>query len=147
MPKRISPPANQANLETCLDEYLNQIKELIRQRAIDLTEPPLPVGSPGSPLFGFQELSQAIDEFAPGIPVQKEKRRWYAVLFEYFPPFTLLCFLLAIIFGYLGFSAWGRATGNSVAAAGFLDITKIFAGAIVGSTSAVAITNLARKKR
>jgi len=146
MPRRISPPASQDNLEACLDEYLNRIKECIRQRATELTEPSFPGNAQSHSSFGLQELTQAIDEFAPGVPVQIGREKWHNVLFQYFPPFTILCFLLAIIFGYLGFSAWSKDPNHSVGS-GFLDIAKIFAGAIVGSTSATAISNLSRKKR
>jgi hypothetical protein len=50
--------------------------------------------------------------------------------FELFSPFTLICFALTLAFGGLGLSSKDSKISSS-----FLDIAKIFAGALVGSTT------------
>lgn len=55
-------------------------------------------------------------------------------VFEFTTGLTAICALLAIVFGWLGFWAQGGISE------GWLDITKIFAGAVVGSAGATAIS-------
>lgn len=76
----------------------------------------------------YQDIAEAFDETIGRreIPVAKTS------FFDLFPPFTLLCFSLCIVFGAFGLFGGKKDTNYN---GGFLDISKIFAGAIVGSAT------------
>ncbi len=91
------------------------------------------------------DLTRAIDEILDGRLLHEEPQpKWYEQFFKYFPPFTCLCAILCLAFAALGLliptptdQNIAKTTGNQIA--GFLDIAKIFAGAIVGSTASIAL--------
>jgi hypothetical protein len=89
------------------------------------------------------DLNRAILEYAPGQPIQEiiqhqveagvaaasaEPWSWRRSLLRSISGVTIIAAVLAIVFGVLGFVGVGGTSG-------FLDISKIFAGAIVGSTA------------
>lgn len=80
------------------------------------------------PLVDLEILAKAISEASEGKAASIS-------FFDLFPPFTLVCAVLCILFGSLGL--FGAASTTP----GFLDIAKIFAGALVGSTASVALTS------
>ncbi|MBX9298674.1 hypothetical protein [Chromobacterium piscinae] len=85
-------------------------------------------------------LGLAVDELLQGRSVAERPG-----FFDLFPPFTCVCALLCLAFAGFGLlfplfadSVAGAGKGSALVA-GFLDIAKIFAGAIVGSTSSVVL--------
>ena len=119
-----------------LQEQLEKIKERILKEASasaaaeDREQPEL------------EDLSSAYLKYVPGTKAYRER---YPSLLSIFGAFvervfssvtglTLVTAILAIVFGYLGFRAVDTETR-----AGFLDICKILAGAVVGSTGTAAV--------
>lgn len=126
-----------------LDNHFKHVKDLIINRIEELSRDATEedVLSKG---LEHLHLSQAISEYAPGkkVSIAPEKGRF----FELFPPFTILCFLLAIIFAFFGIYALNnnsKITGGN----GFIDISKIFAGAIVGSTTSIVLGSMSSKSK
>jgi hypothetical protein len=70
-------------------------------------------------------------------PVVSPKRSWFA---DNVTGLMLVSFVLALAFGILG--AWGVSAAQNVkeATGGFLDIAKLFAGALVGAAGATVVT-------
>jgi hypothetical protein len=103
----------------------------------------------------LEDMTHALAE-ALGQRVPIAARTRWDKFFDWFPPFTCLSFVLCIAFGTLGFLAMSgrmdssrQASSSSTGtpakdlqslASGFLDVSKIFAGAIVGSTASVALS-------
>ena len=131
-------PYLSANLLDCLNDHTAELKEKIVVRARTLAAQRTGAGNNGSPIT-LPDLSQAISDVTCdrpkviSIPTRAER------LFAFLPPFTLVSAGLCAIFAVLGWLALHGNADSKFAgsAAGFLDIAKIFAGAIVGS-SAVA---------
>ncbi|MBT0571705.1 hypothetical protein KIK84_15370 [Curvibacter sp. CHRR-16] len=125
------------SLSTCLDDELNALRDQITARAAELAST--------TPVT-LQNLNQAMDEVVRGAAGSATLKRSFL---DYFPPFTLVCALLCLAFAVLGLVALHEdPSGTSKLAAasgGFLDIAKIFAGAIVGSTTSLALAG-ARSK-
>ena len=131
-----------ANLGAVLDEHLEDMKSRIAERALEIANGRgNQVDEEISPA-DLSSLNQAIEElvngrFSPNAIEQKFR------LFDWFPPFTIVCAILCLSFATLGLfplltSSENVAKMGSVTSS-FLDIAKIFAGAIVGSTSSVAL--------
>jgi hypothetical protein len=80
------------------------------------------------------DIADAAKVFAPGKSISEVKGAWRV-------GFTTWCALLTLAFGFLGLLAGagklGTAPGN---AQGWLDIAKVFAGAVVGSSGAEALS-------
>ncbi|MBA8735313.1 hypothetical protein [Chromobacterium violaceum] len=120
-----------ANLEKTLDERMEALRRQIARRAAEIA------GESGEPV-GIDSLGLAMDETLHG---RKTSRPGF---FELFPPFTCVCAALCLAFVAFGllFPLLDPIPGggkSSELVVGFLDIAKIFAGAIVGSTSSVVI--------
>ncbi len=118
--------------EVFLLSYLGELDADIKSRAKDLA---------GKDMPSTKNLAQAAFEYAPGKsgPMQKGwgERIWTA-LSSLFSSIIFLSALLAVTFGILGLSG-AAGGGDSTTTQGFLDIAKIFAGAVVGSAGASAV--------
>jgi hypothetical protein len=94
-------------------------------------------------------VDEAIQEYAPGHPVSEViadhvrqgvaasaplDESWLRSITRSINGVTIISALLAVAFGFLALSGVGGAEGGTTAS-GFLDIAKIFAGAVVGSTA------------
>jgi hypothetical protein len=83
-----------------------------------------------------KHVSQAAMRFAPGARYPDRITWWQSILAS-ISGITIISALLALLFGIL--SVWGpNSTGN-------IDIVKVFAGAIVGSTGAAVSTQLRKR--
>jgi hypothetical protein len=118
-----------ANLDNVLVDHLALIKKQIIEKAQEIARPSASSATEGESVeVDVASLKNAIDDVIKG----ERKNRF----FDLFPPFTVVCFVLCLAFGFLGF--FPKTAGG-----GYLDVAKIFAGAIVGSTSVA----LSRAKR
>ena len=143
-----------ANLNASLDEHLAKLKKQIADRAYDLAGASTDASEASEASEGemkcvdIPSLAKAIGEVTKeqGNPPEHGTR-----FFDLFPPFTCVCAGLCLAFATLGLLPL-VATDPNVAskaggqASGFLDIAKIFAGAIVGSTTSIALSS-SRAKR
>lgn len=134
-------------MENVIDEHLKTIKSMIIAKAYDFdsTDPSHIQKEQISP----RHLLKAINEYAPGISIENVDKppTFIYRFFELFPPITIVCFILTIAFGGFGIyalnnSGSGIQNGNS-----FIDIAKIFAGAIVGSTTSIAVKAYTNRRR
>lgn len=121
-----------------LDEYLEGIRAEIIKDASDTAKPSKGETIPPA------TVSESATKIARGrpcpelpiVPQPTKWERWGALLTN----ITLVSTILAIAFGLFGFT-----NPDPTAGAGYLDIAKIFAGAIVGSAGATAATSLRGK--
>lgn len=126
-----------------LNEHLFEIRGKIVARAKEL------LLDDDYELTKAAALSEAAKEYAPGKRFPNEQHNsWRESILSQLSAVTLISALLAIMFG-------GIAFGISIAAedgdpvpdvSGYIDLVKIFAGAVVGSTGAAAMANHARVK-
>jgi hypothetical protein len=141
-------------LKTSLEEMLSDFRRRISERACEIADQhsvsAAPTAAGGAEVesvrVSLRDLSQAVDELVQG---QLLGPGLLARFFDLFPPFTCICTVLCIAFAALGLIAMINGTAGKIGpstASGFLDIAKIFAGAIVGSTASIAI-GAARVKR
>lgn len=150
--KQDSAEGLSASLASSLDEHLSEVRAQIADRAYELASQSI---SPASNLDSTEKiqirlnnLSQATSEIIAGEASIKNSK--LARFFEYFPPFTCVCTILCITFAWLGLSALDKGNGGTEVAkatGSFLDIAKIFAGAIVGSTAATAISAIKSRRQ
>ena len=129
--------------ELWLDDHLFEIREKIIVRAKELLH------DADSELTKAAALSEAAKEYAPGMRFPDPKRHsWRENILSQLSAVTLISALLAIVFGCIAF-------GISIAAeegepvpdvSGYIDLVKIFAGAVVGSTGAAVVANHSRAK-
>jgi hypothetical protein len=86
------------------------------------------------------DLASAYSKHVKGELVERERfsrlSEFFNRVFGSISGLTIISAILAITFGYLGYLS--RDSPNHV---GLYDIAKIFAGAVVGSTGAAAISN------
>jgi hypothetical protein len=125
------------SLSSALDLHFEVLKKSIEEKVSELANDKEP---------NIRDLNEAVDFYTAGNPkIEEQKPSKYEVFFSYISPFTILCAFLAIAFALLGLV---NGAGSSLKGAqpGFLDISKIFAGAIVGSTSATALKAASSKK-
>ncbi len=127
-------------LDQALEEHMEKIKKKIMNRALE-------IASDAQDELSVTHLAAAIDEFAPGTHVFSHgevtvKRDF----FDYVPPVALLSTILAFAFAALGLWAiqGQQNIKEGLGGQGFLDIAKIFAGAIVGSATAVVASGARR---
>ncbi|WP_226701877.1 hypothetical protein [Microbulbifer elongatus] len=126
-----------------LNEHLFEIREKIVARANEL------LLDADYELTKAAALSEAAKEYAPGKRFPGEHQHsWRASILSQLSAVTLISALLAIVFGCIAF-------GISIAAeegepvpdvSGYIDLVKIFAGAVVGSTGAAAVASHTRGK-
>lgn len=125
------------SLTAVLDEHIAIIKELITTRTIHLAQTIQPEEQENTsrPIVLLRHLTQAINEFAPAEMLELKEKRFWTRFWEAITPFTVVCLIMTIVF-----AAFGAFYGTSSAdVRSFIDISKIFAGVIVGSTSAAFI--------
>jgi len=129
------------DLQSSLDQHSKRIQALIKRKASELAAQE-DLGVEEKPEITVLHLAEAIKTYAPGTEmphlkgVQKESSRFY----ERLPPITLISAILAIVFGIIGVVAIRYGQAADIDGKGFIDIAKIFAGAIVGSATTVAVT-------
>lgn len=141
----VSPiPDISANLNEVLEEELARIRATVETKArvlslaradFDRADDDLDDESSPVPAVQMEDLSRALQETLGKAGTVPPK----AAFFDLFPPFSCLCFLMCLIFGGFGLFRTGDKGG-------FLDIAKIFAGALVGSTTSTVI-GAARSRR
>ncbi|MCD4487248.1 hypothetical protein LQR31_22510 [Chromobacterium vaccinii] len=129
-----------SSLEAALDDRLAMLRRQIRERAQEISSAESG-GDPTAAGMDISALGQAVDELLQGRSVAERPG-----FFDLFPPFTCVCALLCLAFASFGLlfplfadSVAGAGKGSALVA-GFLDIAKIFAGAIVGSTSSIVLS-------
>jgi hypothetical protein len=129
-------PSNSELTSKVIEEQLNKIRERI------LKEAEASAASEDRDGPELEDIASAYLKYVPGTKAYKER---YPSLLSILGAFTervfssvtgltLVTAILAVVFGILGF----RATDTSTRA-GFLDICKILAGAVVGSTGTAAV--------
>lgn len=123
--KRFSDPANDA-----LEERLEHLRSWLIDKAVEIAEKTPSEKQPYSAMC----VLEAARLLPPGVEFRPPQRDippsfWSRVL-ESITGITLISAVLALAFGILGSI---KAASNASAAAGWLDIAKVFAGAIVGS--------------
>ena len=134
-------------LYIALQNHLIIVREKILTRA-DI------IASEAKEDINIIHMADAINEYAPGKQISQLselplKKGWLEGFFGYVPPVACLSAILAFAFAALGL--WALLGSSAVESAlgkqssGFLDIAKIFAGAIVGSATA-AVASGARGK-
>jgi len=86
-----------------------------------------------------KDVAQACAEFAPGNPFPTEQSLGQRIASS-ITGITIISAILAIVFGLIGFLGlrYGGQGADTVKA--FIDIAQIFAGAVVGSTGAAAVS-------
>ena len=119
-----------------LQEHLDEIKKKIEARAEKLMS--------GDGLSEQMAVAKAIEAFAPGHefvrPTEPRPTPFWSRISESFSGITLVSAALVVIFGLLGF--YDHSAADS--AQRWLDIAKIFAGAVVGSAG-VSVMSTSRK--
>jgi hypothetical protein len=127
------------SLKGSLDDELAGLRNKIAARALELAQERSLLSTGTSPPedapleISLQDLNQAMEEEVGKRPVPPRKTSF----FDLFPPFTCICCFLCLVFGWLGL--YGEKGGDKQAIQGFLDVSKIFAGALVGSTASIAM--------
>ena len=115
-----------------LQEHLDEIKKKIEARAEKIIS--------GDGLSEQMAVAKAAGEFAPGHefiqPKEPPPIPFWSRISESFSGITLVSAALVVIFGLLGF--YDHSAPDS--AQRWLDIAKIFAGAVVGSAGASVIS-------
>jgi hypothetical protein len=129
-----------------LTEHLAQIRAAIIARAEELAEEERGEDSPMKPAIRPIHYLKAIDELAPGREFDpaalKQSGLWHRFL-DSVSPITLIASLLTIVFA--AFGLWAVSSDpKGINGAAYLDIAKIFAGAIVGSASVAASSTIRR---
>ncbi|MGA2807049.1 MAG: hypothetical protein ABSE87_02890 [Terracidiphilus sp.] len=137
------------HLQGSLDEKIASLKDQISERArglaLERAKSQTGAKKQQGPAVDVSDLSQAIDEALCGDAAPARK----PTFFDLFSPFTCLCFLLCVTFGGLGLFARtgsGAPSGGAAPTQGFLDIAKIFAGALAGSTVSAPLKALKPKR-
>lgn len=142
------------NVLGAIQEHISLITELIKKHAIQLANDDLQ--DKDQPI-GIVYVAQALNDYAPGHIVPKQitdtRQGKWEVFFSYVSPLTIISSLLAILFAVLGLWASG-AVGDLppdkiklLDGKAYMDIAKIFAGAIVGSATASAASAIKRGKK
>lgn len=131
---RLSPGAH-----AFLDDHLAKIRERIIEEAARQAG-----GSPDGAIEPMV-VAEAAKSFAPGglVPLGAKRVSTMQRLLEPVSGLTLVCAVLAIIFGLLGLWAnSGAGAANAANTSGWLDVAKVFAGAVVGSTGAGVVSSV-----
>ena len=120
--------------EEYINDYFKGLTAVINGRALAIAQ------EQGRKDVQARDVAQACSEIAPGSPFPKEQTFWQRIG-STITGITLISAILAIVFGGIGFAGlrWGGAQGAESVKA-FIDIAQIFAGAVVGSTGAAAIS-------
>jgi hypothetical protein len=148
-PENLTEPHPESNLSSnlikVLGDELAQLKIGVEKRAHQIaSERAKASRKRGAPegdrslntAVEMEDLTHALDESLGKKSAEVSTDRFW----DLFPPFTVLCFVLCLIFGYFGIY-------NSDKNTGFLDIAKIFAGALVGSATSNRINTIRSNRR
>jgi hypothetical protein len=126
---------NHQLFERTWDEYIGPIKRKIENRAIEIAK-----ADDGRTEVTSGDVIDALREFVPGKPVYpgppEPRQNW---LSRTFTGFTGIVAFMTLAFGALG--ALGLFSTNAEvvkATQGFLEIAKIFAGAVIGGSVGAA---------
>ena len=116
-----------------LEDHLLYIKSKIIEEAQKVAKE-----SRGEDTIQPLDVAEAAKLYAPGrqVTAQKETSFWHRVG-DSITGITLVSAILAIVFGLLGYFTASQE--------GWLDIAKIFAGAVVGSAGAAMTSNMQSK--
>ena len=125
---RLSP-----GVQAFLDDHLAKIRERIIDEALRQGG-----DSPDRTAIEPMVIAEATKSFAPGdlVPIGGRRVSTMQRLFEPVTGLTIVCAALAVVFGVLGLWA------DKANAAGWLDVAKVFAGAVVGSTGAGVVSSV-----
>jgi hypothetical protein len=137
-------PTPPSPVEQVIDAHLRMLRSKILVRAVELSTQDSAGVVPDGAAVGIAHVAQAIAEYAPGTPVNRIPdpgvRFWDVV-----SPVTVISTGLCVVFAAFGlWAVLGERT--AIHGQSYLDIAKIFAGAIVGSTGAVVSSALARSR-
>jgi hypothetical protein len=122
-------------LKQSLQHHMDQVRDKIAKRAIEIFKQ----DEQATQQITVIHLSEAIKEYAPGrqvplaVPTQRSR-------LESLSSVPIISTILAVVFGGLGLLAILSGTADKIGGQAYLDISKIFAGAIVGSASVAAST-------
>ena len=135
------------SLKASLDDHLARVRDQIADRADEIANATSGPGESTQNSVDLSSLAKAIDEMIKG---QQNPSEGKLRFFDLFPPFTCVCAVLCLAFATLGllplFADQAVAAKATASASGFLDIAKIFAGAIVGSTTSIALGSSKAKR-
>ena len=124
------PVLSEATIDYVTVKYLPRVVDDVRKRALEIA-----AAEDRKP--DEIHVFRACDEYFLGKGLSDRKRFW-PWLEANFTGFMIITSILAIIFGYFG--AMGGEEKNKE----FLEIAKIFAGALVGAAAGAAATSLKR---
>jgi len=128
-------PALSKPLSDEFDRYLQIMKEDITKEACRIASKDNAQG------ISFLHLANAVKEYVPkhGFGETAYRRPRSPWLLSVFSPPTLISMILAVVFGAFGLWAILGSQSDKISGEGYLDIAKIFAGAIVGASTATAL--------
>ena len=115
--------------EQWLDIHLNRIRTLIADEARRIAR------DRGAQATEGLDVAEAARRFAPGVKFPAEPSLWQKTTAS-LSAITVVSAVLAVVFAILGVLVSHGQLTYAGATAGYFDIAKLFAGAIVGSTSA-----------
>lgn len=154
-----SQPVMSEALKTVLSDHLEKLRTRILQRATEIasesrrstSEEESAIAKSGQVEIDLPHLTKALREIEPGFDPDSAPQGIGRQISDAMRSFTAALAIMAIIFAVLGLFA---LQSNSPAAKGlknqsdaFLDVAKIFAGAIVGSTGAAVGSRIRRRDR
>jgi hypothetical protein len=112
--------------------YIDPIKPRIRSRAMEIAK-----ADDRSEITAV-DVFEALKEFVPGkaVPLTPQSQSWFRTTFT---GFTGVAGIMALAFGILGiipfFGLVSAQSAYASVASGFLEVAKIFAGAMVGGAA------------
>jgi hypothetical protein len=133
-------------LHNALNEYLESLRQRIVERAAEIADLPqvsTADDSQDQSRIEIDHLAKAIEEVAPGPSGSKNSSIGLSGRLSHaLSSFTGVSAILAILFAVLGLCALlvPRASELKGQSQAFLDVAKIFAGAVVGSAGATVVT-------
>jgi hypothetical protein len=131
-------PILSETLSSALGDYLTTVRSRILDRATEIASTSqVPKDHPDRVALELVHLSKAIEDIAPSEP-RLTDIGFPGRILDWLTSFTGVAAMLAIAFAVLGLVPSLASKGGDGGKA-FLDIAKIFAGAVVGSASAPAI--------
>jgi hypothetical protein len=138
-------------LTQALNDHLAVIRATILSRADELARDAVGEDSADpTTSIAIVHLSRAIEEYAPGrpvVPLAKKEEGIGRRLLDGISPITVISAALTVVFAGFGLFALSSKAPTGLGSGGnaYLDIAKIFAGAIVGSSSAAITSSLRRQ--
>jgi hypothetical protein len=122
---------DQTSFDNIWNMYIESVRPRIKDRATELAKQDERSEPTAIDIF------HAIEDFVPGksLPATMERtQNWFSRTFS---GFTAVAGLMTLAFGVLGLAgAYSTSVAVTEATKGFLEIAKIFAGAMVGGAAA-----------